>query len=97
MNYKNLIKPAWWWLRNTDGKKDASLTIMVAAFVITTFAYLTSLIETFAYGNFNISFNDFSVDYATTVLIPSMTLYFGRRFSAKKQPKEKELESENEQ
>ena len=74
-------KAAWYWMRNTKGKPDAALTLMVTSFAIVTFAYLASIFGTVVLGGTVLTFSAFDVTYATAITIPLMGLYFGRRWT----------------
>lgn len=69
------------WLKNSKGKPDAALTIMICSFAIVTFAYLASIIGTITVGATVINFSAFDVTYATAITVPLMGLYFGRRWT----------------
>lgn len=74
-------KTGWWWLRNTKGKPDAALTMMVLAFLTVTASYVASVVGEIDIKSIHLVFEEFNVSYATTVLIPLMSLYFGRRWT----------------
>ena len=73
----------WWLLRNSRGKKDAMWTLTIVAFIITTLAYVVSLINALSFGNTVISFRAFDgLGYAAVVLVPLLGAYFGRRYTS---------------
>lgn len=75
-------KVPFWLLRNSRGEKDAMWTLTLVAFVITTLAYLSSLISVVQVGEFTLSFRAFDgLGYAAVVLVPLLGAYFGRRYT----------------
>jgi hypothetical protein len=74
-------KTSWFWMKNTSGKPDAALTLMVMSFLLVTSAYVASVVGTLSVGGVMFSFSAFDVTYATAITVPLMGLYFGRRWT----------------
>lgn len=66
-------------LKQSDGKKSASFTMMVIAFVVITLWLFISIIEE-AWG---LTFRAFSSTDAMAYFSPLLALYFGRRWTEK--------------
>lgn len=75
------VNGPWWMVKNSNGKKDAALTLMLLAFVFTLAMTFLSAIHTVNIGDKNISFREFDMGFPTVVLIPLIGLYFGRRWT----------------
>lgn len=75
-------KTSFLWLKNTSGKADAILTLMVLSFLIVTGAYLASILGSVTIGGLAMTFNAFDVSYATAVMIPLMMTYAARRYTS---------------
>jgi len=71
----------WWALKNSGGKKDVALTLMVLAFASSLGLAGLGTIENLDIGDASIGFRSFDMGFATTVLIPMIGLYFGRRYT----------------
>lgn len=57
-------------------------TLTLIAFVVTTFAYLMSIVHAVQVGDTLVSFRAFDgLGYAAIVLVPLLGAYFGRRFT----------------
>lgn len=80
-NANNKIFEPKWMLRNSSGKKDAALTLMVLAFVFTVFMAFLGVIHHISIGDKNIEFREFDIGFPTVVLIPLCTLYFSRKYT----------------
>lgn len=74
-------KTSWFWVKNTAGKPDAVLTLMLLSFMIVTGAYLASILGSVTIGALAMTFNAFDVSYATAITVPLMATYFGRRWT----------------
>lgn len=72
----------WWMMRNSAGKRDAALTLMVLAFLFSLGMAAVGVIEELAYDGSSITFRQFDMGFATTVLVPLIALYFGRRYTS---------------
>lgn len=62
-------------LKQSDGKKSASFTMMVVAFTVVTLWLFVSIVEV----AFGIQIREFSGAEAMSYLTPICALYFGRR------------------
>lgn len=69
------------WIKNTSNKKDAALTLMILAFVFSLLLAIMGAIDSLTLGDYIISFREYNMGFATTVLIPLIGLYFGRRWT----------------
>lgn len=74
-------KASWIWIKNSAGKADAILTLLVLSFLITTGAYIISFIGTLDIGSFSFEFNPFDISYATAVVCPLTAAYVGRKWT----------------
>ena len=74
-------KGSWWMVKNSSGKKDVALTLMLASFVFSLVLAIFGAVETLSLGDRSISFREYNMGFATTVLIPFIGLYFGRRWT----------------
>lgn len=75
------VKISRFWVKNTSGKPDAALTLLLIAFFLSCALTVVGAIQEIAIGNFVLTFNESNVGmFATTVLIPLIGLYFGRRW-----------------
>lgn len=82
-DYKKLERPkaSWFWMKNTSGKADAALTLMVASFMLSCVLAMAGAFGEIRVGNTSVSFNEYNMGFATTVLVPLIGLYFGRRWT----------------
>jgi len=71
----------WWALKNSAGKKDVAMTLMLIAFFFALLLAGMGAIETAAILGQTIAFRAFDMGFATTVLVPLIGLYFGRRWT----------------
>ena len=76
-------KTSWIWIRDTNGRPSMSATFASVAFWVTTAAYVFSMFESL--GPFK--FREFDVAACGAYLIPILTLYFSRRWTADVQTK----------
>lgn len=74
-------KGAWWMMKNSSGKKDIALTLMVVAFIFSLGLAGLGSIENLDLGDRSVSFREYNMGFATTVLAPIVGLYFGRRWT----------------
>ena len=72
---------SWWMIRNSRGKKDVALTLMLVSFVFSIALAVFGAVETLNVGDNSVSFREFNMGFATTVLVPLIGLYFGRRWT----------------
>lgn len=73
-------KISWFWIKDTNGRPSISATFATVAFFVTTMSYVLSIFE--AIGPFNI--RPFDVGACGAYLVPILTLYFSRRWTADK-------------
>jgi len=65
------------WIKNSDGDKSATVTLMWIAFIVTTIAYIAGMFVQIG----PVVFRQFDVGAASTYFIPILTLYGGRRWT----------------
>lgn len=73
-------KTSWIWIRDTNGRPSMSATFASVAFWVTTIAYVLSIFESVG----PLKFRAFDVGACGAYLVPILTLYFSRRWSADK-------------
>lgn len=78
---KPSVNGPWWALKNSAGKKDVAMTLMVVCFLFTLGLAGMGAIETASILGQVIAFRAFDMGFATTVLVPLIGLYFGRRWT----------------
>ncbi|NBP57554.1 hypothetical protein EBU71_13660, partial [bacterium] len=66
-------------LKQSDGKKSASFTMMVIGYAVVTLWLLVSIVE----EAFGLKIREFSGTEAMSYLTPLTVLYFGRRWAEK--------------
>lgn len=85
---KNISLPVLW-LKQSDGKPSASLTMVFLAFNVCLLWLFLSIVE----GLGPIKVRAFDAGQAMTFLTPLLGLYFGRRFTdSKNQPSSEPIE-----
>lgn len=72
------------WITSTDGKSSLSATFALVSFIATTFAYVTSIVESIG----DIKFRAFDIGACGAYMVPILSLYFGRRWVEKSSKKE---------
>lgn len=80
MKEKNKKVP-FWMIRNSGGKKDVALTLMLATWVICCGLAIVGAIQTISYDDKTVEFNEFDIGFASVVFVPLAGLYFGRRYT----------------
>jgi hypothetical protein len=70
------VKPSWFWIKDTNGNASVSTTLVTVAFVVTSMAYVFSIIERLG----PVTFRPFDAAAAGAYFIPILTLYFGRHW-----------------
>lgn len=70
------VKPSWFWIKDTNGNGSVSTTLVTVAFVITSIAYVLSVIDKVG----PVSFRPFDAAAAGAYFVPILTLYFGRHW-----------------
>lgn len=68
-------------LRNSGGKKDVALTMMIATWILCCSLAIIGAVKEVKVGEKEIEFNDFNMGFATVVFTPIVGLYFGRRYT----------------
>lgn len=80
------------WVKNTSGKEDATLSMLIVAFIFALLLGIVGAVESLSFGDINIAFRSFDVGWGATVLSPLLLTYFGRRKTDKDaELKEKEM------
>lgn len=74
-------KHPWWALKNSAGKKDVAMSLMIIAFFFALGLAGLGAIETASILGQSLAFRAFDMGFATTVLVPLIGLYFGRRWT----------------
>ncbi len=72
------------WIKNTDGKPSATLTMLWLSFLVCVFSALTATLQEVNVGGFDIKFNEFDVGFSSTVFLGLAALYYGRRATDRK-------------
>ncbi len=82
-DYKKLERPkaSWFWMKNTSGKADAALTLMVLSFLLSCVLAIAGAFQEIRVGDTSVTFTEYNMGFATTVLVPLIGLYFGRRWT----------------
>lgn len=70
----------WFWIRGSNGEKSVTLTFATVSFLITSAAYLTSMLESVG----TVTFKQFDVAACGSYFGTIMALYFGRRWTEAK-------------
>lgn len=71
------IKSSWFWIKDTNGNASVTATMLLIAFIVTTLAYVLSIVEKLG----PITIRPFDVGACSAYFVPIMTLYFGRRWT----------------
>lgn len=69
---------SWIWIKDTNGNPSMSATFATIAFFVTTLSFVFSIFESI--GPF--TFRPFDVGACGAYLVPILTLYFSRRWTA---------------
>ena len=72
------------WIKNTEGKKDAMLTFALIAFGVVTLNILLSTVGKITIGTFSINFQAMQASAMTAYLGATFTAYVSRRWTDKK-------------
>jgi hypothetical protein len=75
-----IVKPSWYWVKDSRGNASVSTTLVWVAFWVTTIAYISSIVE--AIGP--VTFRQFDVAACSSYFGALLVLYFGRRFTETK-------------
>jgi hypothetical protein len=71
------------YIKNSNDKKSASLTLMIVSFTIVSLWLMLSIVS----ETFGLNIKEFSSTEAMSYLTPILMLYFGRRYFEDKTPK----------
>ena len=71
------------WIRNTDCKKDAVLTMTVVIFLVVVFKVLLSGVN-INIGGSSFSFGDINASVIAALFTPTLGAYVARRYTDKK-------------
>jgi len=74
------IKHSKLWMRDSLGKRSASVTLLWISFAVTTIAYLASMFESIG----PVNLRAFDVSATSTYFIPILTMYAGRKWTKAK-------------
>jgi hypothetical protein len=74
---KDVVKPAWYWVKDTKGYGSVSVTLVFIAFWVTTIAYILSIFSKI--GPFTV--RPFDVAACSAYLGPILALYGARKFT----------------
>lgn len=74
------IKDSWLWIKNTKGHGSVTVTFTTIAFLVTTLAYVLSILENVG----PLAIRQFDVAACSAYFIPMLSLYFGRKFTEAK-------------
>ncbi len=72
------------WIKNTEGKKDAMLTFALIAFGVVTLNILLSTVGKITVGTFSINFQAMQASAMTAYLGATFTAFLSRRWTDKK-------------
>ena len=70
------VKASWFWIKDTNGNGSVSTTLVTVAFLITSVAYVMSIVDHIG----SVSFRPFDVGACAAYFTPICALYFGRHF-----------------
>jgi|SRR5579863_2957966 len=70
------VKPAWFWINDTNGNGSVSTTLVTVAFIVASMAYVLSIVDHIG----TVSFRPFDAGACSAYFIPILTLYFGRHW-----------------
>jgi hypothetical protein len=70
------VKPAWFWIKDCNGNGSVSTTLVTVAFLVTSMAYVLSIVDHIG----TVAFRPFDATAASAYFIPILTLYFGRHW-----------------
>jgi hypothetical protein len=73
-------KTSWVWIKDTNGRPSMSATFATVAFFVTTLSFVLSMFESIG----SLKFRAFDVGACGAYLVPILTLYFSRRWTADK-------------
>lgn len=70
-------KVPWLWIKNDAGRKSVTVTLVTVAFLVTTLAYILSIVGSVG----SVVFRPFDVAACASYMTPLLALYFGRKHS----------------
>jgi hypothetical protein len=70
------VKPSWLWIKGADGNGSVSTTLVTVAFLITSIAYILSIVDHVG----GVSFRPFDAGACAAYFTPICALYFGRHW-----------------
>lgn len=76
----SVVKPAWYWIKDTKGNGSVTVTMIFIAFWVTTLAFIMSIVDHIG----SVTIRPFDVAACSAYFIPILTLYFGRRWTEAK-------------
>lgn len=71
------VKPAWYWIKDSNGYGSVTVTLVFVSFWVTTAAYVLSIFE--KVGTFQV--RPFDVAACSAYLGPILAVYFGRKWT----------------
>lgn len=77
---KNDTRSPWYWLREPNGSKSVSVTLVFFSFWVTVVSYALSCFEKIG----PVTFRQFDSVACSSFLIPVLTLYFSRKLTQAK-------------
>jgi len=79
------VKPSWFWIKDAKGYGSVTVTLLLVSFVVTTLAYVLSIVDHIG----PVQFRAFDVAACTAYMTPILTLYFGRKWTDANAPGKK--------
>jgi hypothetical protein len=77
-------KVPWFWIKDDKGSSSVTVTFTAIAFLVTTLAYMVSIVEKLHVFGQEVAFRTFDVAACSAYFVPILTLYFGRKFTKAK-------------
>ena len=74
------VKDSWLWIKDSKGYGSVTVTFVTVAFFVTTFAFILSIVERIG----PLVIRPFDVAACSAYFIPTLTLYFGRKYTEAK-------------
>ena len=73
----SVVKPAWYWIKDSSGYGSVTVTLVFVAFWVTTAAYVLSIFEKVG----GVQVRPFDVAACSSYLGPILAVYFGRKWT----------------
>ena len=73
----NVVKKAWYWVADANGRGSITATLVMVSFWATTLNYVLSMFDKIG----PVTINHFDVAATSAYFIPVLTLYFGRKWT----------------